>query len=419
MSMRILLATHQFLPDFIGGTETLTWETAKELQQRGNRVTVWTALPADHPPERHTYGHAGVRVAGCRVNHRIGTVSVNGLLSDCYEPVSVQAFRRRLERSRVDIVHFMHLSRLSAACVGECVARGIPVLFTATDYWPVCATGKLLLPGSRLCAGPDPDGRNCSDHLSQLTSHVLRPKIFESRLTVVFENLRACYRVTVATTFMRDLLIRHGLERRKIELLSFGIDLSPFAGSQFKVAKKAVRIGFIGSLIEQKGAHVLLQAAKLLPKSLPLTFQLWGGAGRDRRYLERLQDLAHGDERVRLLGAFDPTRMARVLSGIDVLVVPSIWYENAPLVINAAQASRTPVIGSDVPGIAALVQNRRSGMTFDRGDAKQLAMMLKRVAERPALVEKLSRNAPQPTSVGDWTDRLEFIYKKALARTLK
>ena len=89
---------------------------------------------------------------------------------------------------------------------------------------------------------------------------------------------------------------------------------------------------------------------------------------------------------VRFMGTFPPEKMRDVLDEIDVLVIPSRWYENSPLVLLNALASHTPVIVSDVAGMTEFVRDGVNGYAFARGDAAALAQVLRRIdADRDAL----------------------------------
>ena len=84
-------------------------------------------------------------------------------------------------------------------------------------------------------------------------------------------------------------------------------------------------------------------------------------------FSSRVKELAEGDGRIRFHGRFDAPALGEVLKGIDVLVVPSVWYENTPFVILEALASSTPVIVSNLGGLAELVEEGKNGFLFDTG----------------------------------------------------
>src|SRR3989304_5417044 len=134
-----------------------------------------------------------------------------------------------------------------------------------------------------------------------------------------------------------------------------------------------LRVGFIGAFSPHKGAHILVEAFRRLKA---------GGGGRGRPL--RPAPLpppprrrapgrrAPGVEGIRFRGAFPHQEIARVLGEMDVLVIPSVWYENSPLVLLTALAARLPVIVSDMGGLTELVRDGENGLVTPAGDTAAL-----------------------------------------------
>ncbi len=91
---------------------------------------------------------------------------------------------------------------------------------------------------------------------------------------------------------------------------------------------------------------------------------------------------------------FDNRKVRQVHAGLDVLVVPSVWYENSPTVILEAYAAGTPVLVSDLGGMAELVQDGVSGFTFSTGNAAALAGLLQRLMDHREDLEALRAACP-------------------------
>src|SRR4030095_2474597 len=97
--------------------------------------------------------------------------------------------------------------------------------------------------------------------------------------------------------------------------------------------------------------------------------------GQDPGYAAALERRASGLP-VRFMGTFAPEHMREVMDDLDVLAIPSRWYENSPLVLLNALASHTPVIVSDVEGMTEFVKDGVNGYTFARGSVGSLAAVL-------------------------------------------
>ncbi len=449
--MKILLAVHQFFPDHSRGTEVLTYETARELKRSGHEVEVLTAHRAcNGAPENtsfDTYVYGGVTVH--RYSHNPGVVppGSNSMEFEHNNPFFAKRFSDLLKQLKPDLVHFFHLLNLTPVAIDVCIAEGVPILFTPTDFWTICQTILLRLENNDLCEGPDPDGHNCIRHLigisgprpvsslaSKLPGSLLDlfvwgskrawwpDKRFSPMLRAVAERkdfnlarINRVDRVLVPTSFMEKVLVENGLGHKNIRLQPFGLNLDLFEGSVFKVPGDKLRVGFIGTLSEHKGSQVLVKAIKQLPAELPLEVKIYGGPDVDKDFVFRLKRLAKGDDRIQFFGTFPNEQIGDIFKGIDVLVVPSIWYENTPLVIYSAFASMTPVIATNLGGMSDVVHDGVNGMLFEKNDVEGLAARLRRLVEEKGLVEKLASGIEPPKSIKTYVGELEGLYREVLA----
>jgi len=96
---------------------------------------------------------------------------------------------------------------------------------------------------------------------------------------------------------------------------------------------------------------------------------------------------------------------------LDVVVVPSLWYENSPNVILEAFAHRTPVIVSDLGGMAELVEEGVNGLCFPPGEAASLATALRRLIEEPGLLARLRAGIKPVKTVAEEMTELQAIYR--------
>jgi len=213
---------------------------------------------------------------------------------------------------------------------------------------------------------------------------------------------------------MRDMLVRNGLRPELAHFAPYGIDLGPFENSPAKERSNRLRLGFIGTLYEHKGAHVLLEAVASLPKDIPIVVKVYGDHLQLSGYVSRLKKIAKGDRRIEFCGVFPNSEIAKVLSGLDVLVVPSLWYENTPLVIYSAQAAKTPVIATNLGGMAEVVHHEKNGLLFEKGDVPGLAALIRRAVAESDLLPRLAANAASPRSISVYAGALEGMYRKTL-----
>jgi glycosyltransferase involved in cell wall biosynthesis len=120
---------------------------------------------------------------------------------------------------------------------------------------------------------------------------------------------------------------------------------------------------------------------------------------------------------VKFHGRFDNKQISRVLQQFDVLVLPSIWYENAPLTLNEAAISQTPILVSDRGGMLEFVRCNHYGWTFKLSDPEDLAKKMLRLADDRTLVPTLAGNPPRIKSVEANTTELLAIYGRLIDGT--
>lgn len=443
--VKIVLTVHQFVPDYSSGTEVLTFSVAKELLRRGHDVFVLTGFPAQKQMSDaarfDTYEIEGIRVY--RFHHAFVPMSGQTVVTEIEynNRLAASYFARILQDVRPDIVHFFHLSRLGVGLVDVAISEGVPAYYTPTDFWAVCPTSQLLLDDGAVCAGPSIAGGNCVKHvaalnrgervrkyvrlvptlLADLAATLAKSGLgsvhpFGSEMAAMARRrpfnvarLNALEMIFSPTRLMTEVLVRNGVRSDLIQQSAFGIDVSDYGNHVRRRDHPARTFGFIGTLAPHKGCHILIQAFKNLgtPK---LRLKIFGNPNEFPEYYAHLAYLAGNVEAIEFCGTFPNTRIAAVLGDLDALVVPSLWYENTPLVVYSAHAARCPVVASDYPGMSEVVRNRENGLVFPPGDINALSDCLRLLASDPDLLAQLSARCSLPRSSADYVDELESIY---------
>ena len=445
--MRILLTVHQFFPNYFSGTEVLTLSVGEELRRRGHEVAVLTGFPAqrhlDDNERFDEYDHEGLRCF--RFHHAYVPMGEQEVITEIeYDNhLAAQYFARILGDFKPDAVHFFHFSRLGAAMMDVAAATGIPAFYTPTDFWTVCPTSQLLLDGGRMCPGPTPFGGNCVKHVAELTrgprvkaaARLIPTALVELATMLTTKGFLPAYphardvaamsrrrpfnvaringlnRVLSPTKLMTCTLTANGVDPALITDSAYGIETAGYGiDMPARGLGEPLVVGFIGTLAKHKGAHVLIDAFRQLAPGIA-TLKIYGNPADFPDYFADLENRAAGAPEITFCGTFPNGEIARVLAGIHVLVVPSLWYENAPLVVYSALAAKRPVVASDFPGLSENVVNGVNGMIFPPGDVPALAAKLRRLAEEASLLPHLSGGCRPPKSTGAYVDELEALYQ--------
>lgn len=129
-----------------------------------------------------------------------------------------------------------------------------------------------------------------------------------------------------------------------------------------------------------------------------------------------LKELLDQATNVTLVGRYGPDELVEIMSQVDWIVVPSIWWENSPLVIQEAFMYGRPVITSDIGGMAEKVTDGVNGLHFRAGNARSLADVMARAAADRELWDRL-RSAPPPDySMDHHATTIRQIYARLLSR---
>ncbi|MEZ5987657.1 MAG: glycosyltransferase [Planctomycetota bacterium] len=149
--------------------------------------------------------------------------------------------------------------------------------------------------------------------------------------------------------------------------------------------------------------HVLVEALALLPatqrRGLEVDVRGAATSAQHPGYGKALERRVRGAILpLEFRGPFDPSELPRVLSGLDVIAIPSLWLENLPLVLLQARAAGIPVVASAVGGIAPFVREGDDALLFPPGDAPALSRCPRRPARRRDPAAHLRARPPRPAS---------------------
>lgn len=432
--MRIIEVVHAFPPLAEGGSEVYAEAHARALMRGGDEVLV---LTREQDPKQAEYHVRSETRDGLRIIRINNTFRHTRSFEDSYRNDAIGSLARRIiDDFKPDVAHIHHLTCLSTTIVPTLADRGIPCFMTLHDYWLICHRGQLFDLDHRICDGPDAEGacRRCIGFQAtappsafraarawRTVEQILPTGIahgLETGFTKAAQALSppfaadenaACRKRTQhmrgvmarVTTFLapsqaiRERFIRFGIPSDRIVYCPYGFDRRPFNAcanakqNGRRDGGSPCRLGFIGSLMVTKAPHVLIEASRGIDGigSVEL-FGIPTPYHGDSSYLRSLAPLLAADG-VRYRGPVAHQRIPDALASLDVLVVPSVWPENSPLVIHEAFLAGVPVIASRIGGIPEIVDHERNGLLFEPGNVDDLRRTLARVVQEPGLLDRL------------------------------
>src|SRR5262249_50425240 len=124
-----------------------------------------------------------------------------------------------------------------------------------------------------------------------------------------------------------------------------------------------VRLGCLGRVHPSKGLTELVRAVVSIPRAVEFSLEIRGPASDPftQSYASELRAIAGDDPRIRFEAAVPPAEVPRVLADLDVLLIPSMWFENGPTIALESMAVGTPIIASRVGNLAEIIDDGRTG----------------------------------------------------------
>lgn len=418
--MRIAQVVHQFLPRHLAGVEVYTKFLSQEMQKR-HEVSIYCREDGffDRPLHKVDEEYQGLPVRRVHFNllDRERHLA-NRFLTQFRNPAIEESFARFLDDRQPDVVHVQHVFMLSAGIISVAQRRGLPVVVTLHDYWFLCHAIQLLRPNLACCSGPA-CGWKCTGcaplplpyPLRFLLTPVVAP-LYLYRTAYMWRQLHMANLVTSPSSFLRDRFVANGFPSDRILLTDYGTADHWLARFEHQPSDR-LRFGFIGSVMRHKGVHTLIEAFNQVTTT-EAELHIFGDPGFAPDYYAEMQALAR-NPRIRFRGRFENDNVDSALAELDVLVVPSIWYENAPITIHEARLAGIPVIGSRIGGIPEFVDHEVSGMLFEAGNAFDLHVQMQRLIDEPQLLNRLRQGIRPVKTMEQDAREFESIYEGLLA----
>jgi glycosyltransferase involved in cell wall biosynthesis len=315
---------------------------------------------------------------------------------------------------RPDVVHLQHTHFIGVDLLSQ-VRRVLPdaaVVYTLHEFLPIChRDGQMLrTPGDELCGEASP--RRCNECFPELS-----PQAFFLRERFVKAHFANVDRFLAPSAQLMDKYVRWGIEEERIEVEEYGRLAPPQRASDPSQTRSPTNIGFFGQLSRFKGAEVMLDAMSMLePESKA---RLWlHGANLELQTEEFQADFAarSGElrDRVTFRGPYDHDELPRLMKDLHWVVIPSIWWENSPLVIQEAFFHRRPIVCSDIGGMAEKVRDGVDGIHFRAGDAWSLAQTIERATGSARLWQKLRDGIREPYAMDAHVGHLLDLYRETI-----
>jgi glycosyltransferase involved in cell wall biosynthesis len=381
--MRVLVASHGHPAVTRGGAEAAAYTQFQSLcaepgveafflgAQRGRREAV-VGEPITQPFESvREYLYVGGAFDGLRLANR--------------DPDFPAAFTALLEHLRPDVLHLHHVLEFGVEAI-FLARRALPdvrIVLTLHEYSLMCHHhGQMVKRPSRaLCVRARPD--ECAACFPELSVADFALRALYLRRFLPLVDVFAC-----PSRFLATRMIEWGLPAARVQVVA-NMVAPRRADAPARRTRRAgpLVVGYFGQISALKGVDVLLDAAALLHEAgrRDVVFEIFGSA--ERQPVGLLDDLparlAARLPNVRVRGAYVPEQVDGLMTGVDVVCVPSVWWENAPTVMAEARRNGVPVVCSDLGGMAEMAGE--GDFVFRVGVAADLAAVIGGISLETAL----------------------------------
>lgn len=406
-----------------GGSETYYFDLAESLRSMGHEVVFFAMEdPENEPCEQSEYF-----VSAKDYNGKTSVLQkAKDAVSLIYSRESKEKFERLLQKEKPDIIHLNLVHRqITFSILDAPSAKGIPVVYTAHDYIPVCPNAIML----------DNEGSVCEECLKGsfmpcMRKRCVKGSITKSALAVLeagYLRRRGVYRkidlVIAPSEFMRSKLLQGGfLPGQVVVMQNFvRVDLLERAKAESR-GRKENEFLFFGRLSKEKGADIAIRAFAHAVSAISSSWHLViAGDGPESDDIKRLIVESGCAERIKMVGHLEKGEMIEYVERASLSIASSRCRENMPYSILESFSVGTPVVGTRIGGIPELIENGETGFLCEPGDVGALSnALVQATAMETADYRKMQQNCRdyviQRCDQRAYMETLIDLYRQPFAR---
>lgn len=413
--LRVLVMSHMDPRVSRGGAEIAAFQLYEYLKAQPN-LTAWFLAAAP--------GKIGERL-GVRLVQPFGEDDYayighgfDHFIHSNPDPEFPGEFMTLLRDLKPDVVHLHHYTNFGMEVLLQ-IRRALPdvrIVVTLHEYLAICNHfGQMVKrPNFSLC-----------DRASPRACHKCFPEISEQdfflRELFMKRFLRLVDHFVSPSQFLIDRYVAWGLPAEKLSMIENGMPIRPHdeKPNRYSDFEGGLTVGFFGQISGLKGINVLIEAARMLDEAgvTNVRIDVHGDhSGQPEAFRKEFEaKLLQAPANFSFRGPYENRRVDALMRSVHAVLVPSIWWENSPLVIQEALLNRRPVICSDIGGMAEKVRDGRDGFHFQAGSAWSLASLLRSLAEEPARLLALQESMAVPPTIAQTGAAVLDLYDRTLA----
>jgi len=393
---RILVMAHHHSDFSLGGAELAAMHLYRAYARQDGVQEAWFLASADRGR-----GQSG-RISSRRENEYLWEQGIGDwmkLKATDRRSVS-EDFPQLLRALKPTIVHSHHYANFGLEYLRAIKQTdpAIRTVLTLHEYMGICMhNGQMIKTNNRLCSRESPDDCRLCFPQHTLEDFWLRKHYIRSHFDYVDAFVSP-------SEFLRQRYIAWGIAPERICVIENGQDdKQPLPPRLLQEGENRNRIGYFGQINHFKGLEVLLRALQSMTRKerKHIVLEVHGAnfemqPEAFQQTIQALREPLMKEGCVQWIGAYQPHELPERMAGVDWVVVPSIWWENSPMVIQEAFLYGRPLLVSNIGGMAEKVRDGIDGLHVAVGNAKAWASALLRAATDGALWEDLRNGIRSP-----------------------
>lgn len=380
--MKILALTNLYPPHYLGGYELICYMVVNELRARGHEVEI---LTSDHTvPGKDSGKESGIE-RSLRIHGFYGHPWLNIVRLRKLERHNNETLRAAIQRHKPDLVYVWNMGGLSKSMVFTLQKLGIPTTYYLSDHW--IARGFTSDVWLQWWNRPsDSWKRRLLSTMTGLSG--LRSYWQEIAPTNPPEHLKF-QRLYFCSKALRKLTASAGFEVMHGAVIYAPVDTAKFYGDQKPESHPIQKYLWVGRLAPDKGVMTALKALQHLGERFKGELHIYGKGEAD--YVTQLKTFVSENRLPVTFSSAGMDEMPAIYRRYDALLFTSEWAEPFALTPLEAMASGMPVIGTTTGGSREIFRHRDNALTYNAGNAEELAERITELSADPALRCKMTQ----------------------------
>ncbi|MHB1149716.1 MAG: glycosyltransferase family 4 protein [Thermoleophilia bacterium] len=371
-----------------GGSERYVFELSRILAERGHEIIPFAMMDEDNEPSR--YSSLFVSPVELSDPYRVPVwkrASIAGRIiysKEARDRISILA-----DLTHPDVAHLHNIyHHLSPSILPPLKERGIGTVMTIHDYKLTCPALRHYNHG-HVCEECRPshyaaciEGRCVKN--SRAASILCATEMFLHDMFNAYTDPIDTF--IAPSQFVASRLYRRGIAADRVAVIPNAVDHERWTPGEDDGDGDYVL--FCGRITQEKGIETMVRALADLPH-VPL--KIVGAGMYDSQARMLVREL--GADNIEFLGFRNEDEVRRLVQGCRFILMPSEWYENAPMSVLEAFACGKPVVGTHIGGIPEIVQTGETGLLAEPGNAPGLRQAVGDLWQDTALVRQMGKKA--------------------------